>query len=205
VEGSQLRNLLAAALAVTVGLCSGWAARAAAALIVLVPTQTKIKYLVVIDDENVAFDHYFGTYPVAPNPPGEPRFTALPNTPSLNGIAGVIASQNLNLANPFRLDRSQDFTCDNTNLYMNEQQAFNGGLMDMFVQFTSPINPPPTCPPIPNLPMGYYDGNTVTEELRTVLRIERLLVRHHVRRDSRGTSESRLGRDARSYSFQYPG
>src|SRR5579862_1168335 len=123
----------------------------------LMPTQTPIKYLVVIDDENVSFDHYFATYPEAANPPGEPEFKALPNTPSVNNIKGVLATQNLNLVNPFRLDRSQFFTCDNTNFYMNEQQAYNGGLLDMFVQFTSPIDTS-GCPPIDNLPMGYYDG-----------------------------------------------
>jgi phospholipase C len=125
----------------------------------LAPTATPIKYLVVIDDENISFDHYFATYPTAANPPGEPRFAALPNTPAVNGIAGVVASQNTNLVNPFRLDRSQAKTCDNTNFYKNEQEAYNGGLLNMFVQFTSPLA---STGCIPNLPMGYYDGNTVT-------------------------------------------
>ena len=31
-------------------------------------TATPIKHLVVIFQENVSFDHYFGTYPVAQNP-----------------------------------------------------------------------------------------------------------------------------------------
>ena len=39
---------------------------------------TPIKHLVVIFDENISFDHYFGTYPFASNPPGEPQFHALP-------------------------------------------------------------------------------------------------------------------------------
>ena len=125
----------------------------------LASTTTPIQYLVVIDDENISFDHYFATYPIAANRPGEPRFIALPNTPEVNGIAGVIARHNLNLVNPFRLDRSQAETCDNTNFYMNEQEAYNGGLLNMFVQFTSPM---PNTGCIPNLPMGYYDGNTVT-------------------------------------------
>ncbi len=157
-----MRNLIAAVLAAALWLAAGCPAPADAASLFLAPsTLTPIKYLVVIDDENVSFDHYFATYPVATNPIGEPRFKALPNTPSVNNIHGVIATQNLNVANPFRLDRSQSFTCDNTNFYMNEQQAYNGGLLDMFVQFTSPINPM-DCPRIANLPMGYYDGNTVT-------------------------------------------
>ena len=45
-------------------------------------TATPIKHLVVIFGENESFDHYFGTYPNATNPPGEPAFTALPNTPT---------------------------------------------------------------------------------------------------------------------------
>jgi phospholipase C len=153
--GIGIALMVACCVAIGVG-------RAEAGAIAITPnTQTPIKYLVVIDDENVSFDHYFATYPVAANPAGEPKFKALPNTPTANNIAGVIATQNLNTVNPFRLDRTQAFTCDNTNFYMNEQQAYNGGLLDMFVQFTSPLNTT-DCPPIANLPMGYYDGNTVT-------------------------------------------
>ena len=39
-------------------------------------TATPIKHLVVIFQENVSFDHYFGTYPNAANTAGEPPFTA---------------------------------------------------------------------------------------------------------------------------------
>lgn len=35
------------------------------------PTTTPIKHLVVIFQENISFDHYFGTYPYATNPAGE--------------------------------------------------------------------------------------------------------------------------------------
>jgi phospholipase C len=45
-------------------------------------TTTPIEHLVVIFQENVSFDHYFATYPVALNPPGEPRFHARDDTPS---------------------------------------------------------------------------------------------------------------------------
>lgn len=38
-------------------------------------TATPIKHLVVIYGENVSFDHYFGSYPNATNPAGEPAFT----------------------------------------------------------------------------------------------------------------------------------
>ncbi len=41
-------------------------------------TATPIQHLVVIFQENVSFDHYFGTYPNAANPEGEPKFKAAP-------------------------------------------------------------------------------------------------------------------------------
>ncbi len=41
-------------------------------------TATPIKHLVVIFQENVSFDHYFGTYPNAVNASGDPAFTAAP-------------------------------------------------------------------------------------------------------------------------------
>ncbi len=34
------------------------------------PTSTPIKHVVVLFDENVSFDHYFGTYPFAANTDG---------------------------------------------------------------------------------------------------------------------------------------
>ena len=48
---------------------------------------TPIQHLVVIFQENVSFDHYFGTYPFAANPEGEPPFYAFANTPSVNGLS----------------------------------------------------------------------------------------------------------------------
>ncbi len=43
---------------------------------------TPVKHLVVIFDENVSFDHYFGTYPNAANLPGETAFSAAGGTPT---------------------------------------------------------------------------------------------------------------------------
>lgn len=50
-------------------------------------TQTPIKHLVVIFDENISFDHYFGTYPNAePNLDGSAYFGApKKGTPEING------------------------------------------------------------------------------------------------------------------------
>ena len=125
-------------------------------------TATPIKYVVVLFQENVSFDHYFATYPVAANPPGEPAFSSH-NAGGVNGLTQGLLSNNPNSVQPFRLDRSQNYTCDQNHDYMPEQQAMDNGLMDKFVQFTGVGAG--SCPDYglgPALTMGYYDGNTVT-------------------------------------------
>ena len=126
-------------------------------------TKTPIKHLVVIFQENVAFDHYFATYPHSVNPAGEPVFSSSPNTPSINGLSSQgLLSNNTNLANPFLMDRSQSSTvalCDPDHEYTAIQKSFDGGLMDKFVQ-NSGLTSQKGCNP--NLVMGYFDGNTVT-------------------------------------------
>ena len=122
------------------------------------PAATPIQHLVVIYDENVSFDHYFGTYPNAANLPGEPAFHAAPGTPAVNGLTPALLTHNPNAAQPKRLDRSQPFTCDNDHDYTAEQKAYNGGAMDKFVQTVGPDGA--KCDPASV--MGYYDGNTVT-------------------------------------------
>ena len=127
------------------------------------PTATPIQHLVVIFQENVSFDHYFGTYPVAANPTGEPFFKAAPGTPAVNGLNNPLLNFNPNLnpangtgaSNPFRLDRSQAVTPDQDHDYTAEQLAFDAGLMDLFPLQTSSGG---------NEVMGYFDGNTVTAE-----------------------------------------
>jgi len=126
------------------------------------PTTTPIKHLVIIFQENESFDHYFGTYPNATNPPGEPVFVPAPDTPSINGLSQALLTINPNGVNPFRYDRSQAFTCDAENRYMAEQQQFDMGLMDKFDAIT-PV--PVGCPDYgygSGFVMGYFDGNTVT-------------------------------------------
>ena len=127
-------------------------------------TTTPIKHLVVIFQENVSFDHYFGTYPNATNPAGEPAFHARPGTPSVNGLNDFLLNHNLNSANPARIDRSQPLTCDQDHNYGPEHQAFDGGLMDKFVQFTDVESCGAPDISLPGLVMDYYDGNTVTAE-----------------------------------------
>jgi phospholipase C len=125
-------------------------------------TTTPIKHLVVIFQENVSFDHYFATYPVAANPAGEPAFRARPGTPSVDGLGEFLLDHNPNSANPTRIDRSQPLTCDQDHAYGAEQKAFDGGLMDKFVQFTDVESCATPDVSLPGLVMDYYDGNTVT-------------------------------------------
>ncbi len=144
-----------------------------------IKTSTPITHLVIIFQENVSFDHYFGTYPNATNPSGEPRFVAKANTPNVNGLTGDLLTHNPNLsvannnketdsvaANPFRLDLSQAATADQDHDYGPEQRAFDHGLMDLFPLSVGVAGPPPKSPPsqvlTTALTMGYYDGNTVT-------------------------------------------
>ncbi len=131
-------------------------------------TATPIKHVVVLFQENISFDHYFGTYPHAANPPGEPAFNAAPGTPSVNGLSAELLSNNPNLSNPQRLDRSQAHTCDQDHGYSDEQKAFDKGLMDQFVQHTGREKTVKECTGIANgkepnyAVMDYFDGNTVT-------------------------------------------
>src|SRR5271157_707993 len=124
-------------------------------------TATPIQHLVVIFQENVSFDHYFGTYPNALNPKFENKFTAAAATPTVNGLTNALLNFNPNLnpanptgaSNPFRLDVLQAATADQDHNYLDEQLAFDTGLMDLF---------PTHAGGGKSQVMGYFDGNTVT-------------------------------------------
>jgi len=149
--------LIALAVAAWLAASAGSAASASG------DTTTPIKHLVVIFQENVSFDHYFATYPNAANTDGSP-FTADPSTPSVNGLGpSLLAPNNPNSAQPFRLSHSQAETCDQDHSYTDEQKAFDHGLMDKFVETVG--RGAGTCVDYGHgkgLVMGYYDGNTVT-------------------------------------------
>ncbi|HUE31951.1 MAG TPA: alkaline phosphatase family protein, partial [Mycobacterium sp.] len=125
-------------------------------------TATPIHHLVVIFDENVSFDHYFGTYPRAANIDGQP-FTAKPDTPAVDGLTPELLTRNPNGAQPTRLGGpGQQVTCDQDHAYQAEQLSFNGGAMNRFVEHDEGE---PCSPPAFNaagLVMDYYDGNSVT-------------------------------------------
>src|SRR5580704_10572144 len=131
-------------------------------------TTTPITHVVVLFQENVSFDHYFGTYPNAQNNPGETPFTALPLTPTVNGLSPDLLKNNPNKnaagtaqANPMRLSPAQAFTCSQNHSYGPEQQAVDSGLMDLFPKFTGRTTSA-GCASDGTTVMGYYDGNTVT-------------------------------------------
>jgi phospholipase C len=139
-----------------------------------------IKHVVVIFGENISFDHYFGTYPVAANlPSNKSQFTAKTNTPvPVNLTSANLLSNNpnrniLNLAgasNPFRLDIAQAATADQDHDYGPEQMAFDNGKMDLFPLSVGTPNATtlsqstgaPAVTATTGLTMGYYDGNTTT-------------------------------------------
>jgi len=127
---------------------------------------TPIQHLVVIFQENVSFDHYFGTYPNAANTDGNP-FTAKPGTPSVDGLTNALLTANPNGVNPQRYSGSAQngiITCDQDHDYFDEQVAFDHGAMDQFPQSvgtgsgTSPTGAACHASDV----MNYYDGNSVT-------------------------------------------
>jgi phospholipase C len=126
-------------------------------------TATPIKHVVVIFQENVSFDHYFATYPNAANTDGS-TFTPKAGTPTVNGLNELLlAPNNPNSAQPFRLSHDQAETCDQDHGYTDEQKAFDSGLMDKFVETVG--RGAGSCVDYGHgkgLVMGYYDGNTVT-------------------------------------------
>jgi phospholipase C len=138
-------------------------------------TATPIKHIVIIFGENISFDHYFGTYPNATNPSGEPGFQPTANTPTVNGLVGALLTSNPNFLNsgvngagainPFRLDRTQAWTADQNHADLPEQEAVDHGLMDSFPHSVGTAGPPPSGGSVfstTGLNLGYYDGNTVT-------------------------------------------
>ena len=176
--------MLTAATALSMGIALSFPAAAGAAQATspkwVGKTTTPIKHLVVIFQENVSFDHYFGTYPKAANTSGQP-FHAAKGTPQVDNLrtfpgaggAGNLLTNNPNKdaggnqVNPRRSDPANIndvLTCDQNHDYGPEQMAFDGGMMDKFVTTvgtgsgTSPTGQPCNASDV----MNYYDGNTVT-------------------------------------------
>ena len=150
-------------------------------------TATKIKHLVIIFNENISFDHYFGTYPNAQNNAGETPFSAAPGTPAPNSLANPLnptsgftptgvslltnnpnSLNSLNGAgaiNPFRLGPANAGTADQGHNYLPEQEAVDLGAMDLFPKYTGTAGPPPDAgvagATTKGLVLAYFDGNTL--------------------------------------------
>ena len=154
-------------------------------------TATPVKHLIVIFQENVSFDHYFGTYPKAMNLTGETPFVAKRRTPVVNGLvtpldvnrgfrplAGVDllhnnpnsntaapgngATNGTDASNPIRLSPAQALTSDQGHNESPEESAYDNGKMDGFPAWVGAAAPPPAGITGKALVMGYYDGNTTT-------------------------------------------
>src|SRR5215831_19652510 len=98
ISSGCLLLLIAISVILVVGLISSSVITVIAASASLgKSTSTPIKHLVIIFQENVSFDHYFGTYPNAKNLAGESKFLPLSNTPSINGLTISVLSNNTNL------------------------------------------------------------------------------------------------------------
>lgn len=161
IQQKKLVSLVRQGLA-GLALCGPVASPVASATAQHAGTQTPVRQVVVIFQENVSFDHCFATYPHTAHPAGEPRFEARPGTPTVNGLADFMRSQNPNAANPQRLGRNAALTCDQDHHYGDEQRAMNGGLIDKFVEYTNRESWSAPELSKPNLVTDYYDGNTVT-------------------------------------------
>jgi phospholipase C len=181
----QFSALSLIALLVLTG-CTGYSPTPATVVTQPVPTPVTssqvIKHVVVIFNENISFDHYFGTYPNAANLSTDAvKFTPAAGTPTniSNYVTSpelLTANPNLNIVNaagatnPFRLDASQAGTNDQDHNYGPEQTAFDGGKMDLFPFSVGTsdglaLASATAAPSIANttgLTMGYFDGNTVT-------------------------------------------
>ncbi len=134
---------------------------------------TPITNVIVLFQENVSFDHYFGTYPNAQNNigAGDQPFSAYPGTPTVNGYTPELLLSNPNRAagtgtdaglqiNPGRLSPSQAYTCSQNHNYGPEQQAVDGGLIDKFPLYTGRTTSE-GCTSDGSTVLGYFDGNTV--------------------------------------------
>lgn len=131
-----------------------------------------IKHVIVIFNENISFDHYFGTYPHAANLAGETPFRAAPGTPMANNLItplnpdkrfSLVKGQNLltnnpngpmgsgaafngiSASNPFRLAPTQAATADQNHAPKPEESAYNNGNMDRFPGSTGTAGPPPSA------------------------------------------------------------
>lgn len=146
-------SLFALALMLAVPLVPG-----AAPAVAGESARSPIEHTIIVYQENISFDHYFGTFGRGSD--GIPAGASVTHSPS--GLA----------YRPFRLDsRTQDITCDVDHGYADMVKMADHGAMDRYTQFgndkavTDPSSSSSsTCPSLqsrpvgPALALGYYDG-----------------------------------------------
>lgn len=123
-------------------------------------THSPIKHTIILYQENISFDHYFGTYGHGTN--GIPAGVQLTHTSAGGTTFGPYS--------PVRLSGStQAFTCDVDHGYTDMIRMSNHGAMDQFLQLGNNKTVPnpstsSTCPSFetnpggPALALGYYEG-----------------------------------------------
>ncbi len=150
-------------------------------------TRTPIKHVILLLQENVAFDSMFGTYPIAQNLPGENPFFPLPGTQIPDNLltidpltGGNYLTTNRNVGqngqgkvNPQRFAPNQELTSFESNGYTRLQIDVHNGLMDRYVlnqttpkPITFATDPTRTFDATygqgANIAMNYWDGNSFT-------------------------------------------
>src|SRR6266568_7365412 len=121
---------------------------------------TPIQHTIIVYQENISFDHYFGTFGHGSN--GIPAGVQLYHTTPDGTQLGPFTS--------FRLDgTAQATTCDVDHDYASMIQMADGGAMDQYLQYGNDLTAPnPSadgpCPTFemnplgPALALGYYEG-----------------------------------------------
>ena len=136
------------------------------------PAATPIKHLVVLFDENVSFDHYFGTYPFAANTDGT-NFQARRGTPAVNGLYTKITLEWPGRAaadqQPERVQPHPAHPLPGADL--RPEPRLHRGAEGRQQRQDGPVRPEHRDRHVhraadlfgqPGLVMDYYDGNTVT-------------------------------------------
>ncbi len=125
-------------------------------------THSPIKHTIILFQENISFDHYFGTYGHGAN--GIPAGVQLTHTSSTGTKYGPYS--------PTKLDgQTQAYTCDVDHGYADMIQMADHGLMDKYLQYgnNKTVTNPSTsssasCPTFEANPtgqalaLGYYEG-----------------------------------------------
>jgi len=124
-------------------------------------THSPIKHTIILYQENISFDHYFGTYGHGSN--GIPAGSTLTHTSSA-GTFGPYSPTQLSGA-------TQSRTCDVDHNYKDMINMVDHGAMDKFLQFgnNKTVGANQTCltfeanPAGPALANAYYTGSTAAD------------------------------------------